>query len=105
VIELAAAEATEPEQDEPLGAEWLPGGSRGAEAELRRHRRVVVAAEGQVIRAQVVTEFRETLASLDETLASLGRRLDVIERQLGIAPPAAVEEEPPEDGSSEESAE
>jgi ATP-dependent Clp protease ATP-binding subunit ClpC len=102
VIELAAAEALEPEQDEPPGAEWLPGGSRGAEAELRRHRRVVVAAEAQVIRAQVVTEFRETLVLLDETLAALGRRLDVIERQLGIAPPAAVEEEPPEDGSSED---
>jgi ATP-dependent Clp protease ATP-binding subunit ClpA len=92
VIELAAAEAAEPDQDEPPGAEWLPAGSQGAEAELRRHRRVVVAAEAQVIRAQVVTEFRDTLASLGETLASLGRRLTVIERQLGIGPAEPEEE-------------
>jgi ATP-dependent Clp protease ATP-binding subunit ClpA len=97
VIELAAAES---DQDEPLGAEWLPAGSQGAEAELRRHRRVVVAAETQVVRAQVVTEFRETLASLDETLASLGRRLTVIERQLGIATA-----EPEDEAAEEEAAE
>ncbi len=113
VIELAAAEATEPEQDEPLGAEWLRAASQGGEADLRRHRRVVVA-EAQVVRAQVVTEFRETLASLDETLASLGRRLTVIERQLGIAEAPAEEKAPeekapeekaPEEGAPEESAE
>jgi ATP-dependent Clp protease ATP-binding subunit ClpA len=96
VIELAAAEATEPEQDEPLGAAWAPTGPQGAEAEIRLHRRVVVAAEAQVVRAQVVTEFRETLASLDETLAALGQRLDVIERQLGIAPPTPEDSAPPE---------
>jgi ATP-dependent Clp protease ATP-binding subunit ClpA len=96
VIELAAAEATE--QDEPLGAEWLPTGSQVAEAELRRHRRVVVGAEAQVVRAQVVTEFRETLASLNETLASLGRRLTVIELQLGITT-AEPDEEAAEDGA------
>ena len=94
VIELAAAES---DQDEPLGVEWLPAAPQGAEAEIRRHRRVVVAAEAQVVRAQVVTEFRETLASLDETLASLGRRLTVIERQLGIATA-----EPEEEASEEE---
>jgi ATP-dependent Clp protease ATP-binding subunit ClpC len=100
VIELAAEES---DQDEPLGAEWLPAGPQGAEAELRRHRRVVVAAEAQVVRAQVVTEFRETLASLDDTLASLGRRLTVIERQLGIAT-VEPEEAAPEEAAQEEAA-
>ena len=69
----------------------LPGGGGGSSS----------PAQAELVRAEVVSEFRETLASLDETLASLERRLTVIERQLGIAEAtpeerdsAAVPEEP-----------
>jgi ATP-dependent Clp protease ATP-binding subunit ClpC len=89
VIELAA---TEPERGDPLGAEWLPAGPQGAGAGYRRRGRVVVAGQADLVRAEVVSEFRETPASLDETLASLGRRLTVIERQLGIAEATPEEE-------------
>jgi ATP-dependent Clp protease ATP-binding subunit ClpA len=118
VIELAETEPTEP--DETLGA-WLPAAVREAGAGLRRQARAVSAAQAQMISAEmisaqalVVTEFRDTLASLDETLASLGRRLTVIERQLGIATTepeaeaaeeAAAEETAPDDKTPEESAE
>jgi ATP-dependent Clp protease ATP-binding subunit ClpA len=109
VIELAAAEATEPEQDEPLGAEWSPAGAQEARAGLRRPARAVSAAQTQMIGAQeravtalVVSEFRQTLASLDETLATLGQRLDVIERQLGIAPAGPEDSAPPEDAAPPE---
>ncbi len=120
VIELAVAEPTVP--DEPLGAEWLPAAAREAGAGLRRQARAVSAAQAQIISAEmisaqalVVSEFRETLASLDGTLESLGRRLTVIERQLGITPAepgeladpaggAEPEEGPPEEDSPGESA-
>ena len=106
VIELAAAEATEP--DDPLGAaEWLPAGSPGAEVGFRRRARVVVseAAEAQMVRGLVIGEFRETLASLGETLATLDRRLATIERQLGITAAAPEESAAPEEDAPEESAE
>ncbi len=110
VIELAAAEATEPEQDWPLGPEWLPRAElHGAGAGFRRQPRAVTAARAQEV-VRTVSEFRETLASLGETLAGLDLRLGAIERQLGIAPAspeesAAPQEETPEDDASEESAE
>jgi ATP-dependent Clp protease ATP-binding subunit ClpC len=111
VIELTATEATAPGQDEPLGAEWLPAGSPGAEAGFRRRARVAFsdAAEAQMVRGLVIGEFRETLASLGETLATLDRRLATIERQLGIAEDepeesATPQESAPEDASPEESA-
>jgi ATP-dependent Clp protease ATP-binding subunit ClpA len=105
VIELAAAEAADPEQEDPLGAQWRLAAAQGAAAGSVRRRRVVVGGEAQVVSSQVVSQFRETLASLGETLASLGRRLTVIERQLGIA--AAAPEEnaaPEEDAAPEENA-
>jgi ATP-dependent Clp protease ATP-binding subunit ClpA len=95
VIELAAAEGAEPGQDDPLGAEWL------ASPAFRRQTRVVTAAQAQVVRAEVVSEFRATLALLGQTLAALDQRLGTIERQLGIAagspeePTAAGEDDAP----------
>jgi ATP-dependent Clp protease ATP-binding subunit ClpC len=109
VIELAAAEATDPV--EPLDAEWL------ASAGFRRRARAVTAPQAHAVSGLVVGEFRETLKSLGETLAALDRRLAAIERQLGIAAASPAEsaapeedapdpdEDAPDDGSSEESAE
>jgi ATP-dependent Clp protease ATP-binding subunit ClpA len=123
VIELAAAEATEPGQDEPLAAEWLAAMSQGADAGFRRRVRAtpvspVTAAQAQeaahsmdVVRALVVSEFRGTLASLGEMLAALDVRLGAIERQLGIAAAAPEEtaaqeeEKTPEGDAPAESAE
>jgi hypothetical protein len=97
VIELAVTEPAEPA--EPLGAQWLPTTSPGDGPSFRRSVRVAVsAAEVQRIRTLVITEFRETLASLGETLASLDLRMAAIERQLGIA---AVD---PEDSAAAEEA-
>jgi hypothetical protein len=98
VLELALAElseASEGEPDQPLAVEWPNLGS--SEVGFRRMARGVVN-----VRATVVTEFRETLATIGETLAALEQRLDGIERQLGIragAPAeAAPEPEPDEPG-------
>ena len=111
VIEFAAAEATEPEQDEPLDAEWLAALSQGSHAGFRRRARAVGGDNAQeVFRALVVSEFRETLASIAETLAALDLRLGAIERQIGIAAASpeespASEEASPEEAAPEESAE
>ncbi len=79
VLLLAAAESSEPGPDEQLAVEWLAGGPQAGAAGLRLPPRAVVS-----VRAQVVNEFRETLASIGETLAALEQRLTGIERQLGI---------------------
>jgi ATP-dependent Clp protease ATP-binding subunit ClpA len=95
VIELAGAEGAEGSElgrDEPVTAEWLAGPG------FRRQARAATAAQAEVFRVQVVTEFRATLSLLGETLEGLDRRLAAIERQLGIAAvspeePAAAEED------------
>ena len=84
---LLAAESNEPGPDEQRAMEWLTG-LRAGEAGLRLPPGAVVS-----VRAQVVSEFRESLASIGQTLAALEQRLTGIERQLGITPP------PPEEGS------
>jgi ATP-dependent Clp protease ATP-binding subunit ClpC len=108
VIELAAAEATEPGQDEALGAEWLPAGSTAAAAGFRRRAQAAAfgdaAAEAQMVRGLVIGEFRETLASLGETLATLDQRLATIERQLGIAAASPAEAAAPEESPAEAAA-
>jgi ATP-dependent Clp protease ATP-binding subunit ClpA len=96
VLELALAETSEAsggEQDRRVAVEWPNLGS--SEAGFRRTTRGVVN-----VRASVVTEFRETLATIGETLASLEQRLDGIERQLGIkaGAPAETAPEPEEAG-------
>jgi ATP-dependent Clp protease ATP-binding subunit ClpA len=90
VLQLAAAESGEPGPDEQLAVEWLAGGPQAGGAGLRLPPRAVIS-----VRAQVVHEFRQTLASIGETLATLDQRLTGIERQLGITRPA------PEEGSEE----
>jgi ATP-dependent Clp protease ATP-binding subunit ClpA len=85
---LLAAESGEPGPDEQLAVEWLAGGPQAGGAGLRLPPRAVVS-----IRAQVVNEFRQTLASIGETLTALEQRLTGIERQLGITRLA------PEEGS------
>ena len=90
VLLLAAAESGEPGPDEQLAVEWLAGGPQAGGAGLRLPPRAIVS-----VRAQVVNEFRQTLASIGETLATLDQRLTGIERQLGITRPA------PEEGSEE----
>ena len=82
VLLLAAAESNEPLPDEQQAMEWLAGAQQAGGPGLRLPPRAVVT-----VRAQVVNEFRETLAALE-------RRLTGIERQLGITPPA------PEEGSA-----
>ena len=121
---LAASEPSEPGPDEQLAMEWLASGSQAA-AGVRLPPRA-----GAVVPARVISEFRETLASIGETLEALERRLTGIERQLGItaetaqgpdAPTRAADDaaaarpeatqtpdrtsEAPEDGTPEESAE
>jgi ATP-dependent Clp protease ATP-binding subunit ClpA len=96
VLELAlaeASEASEGEQGRRVAVEWPNLGS--SDVGFRRTTRGVVN-----VRASVVTEFRETLATIGETLASLEQRLDGIERQLGIkaGAPAEAAPEPEEAG-------
>jgi ATP-dependent Clp protease ATP-binding subunit ClpA len=94
VLMLALTESNELGADEKLAMEWLAGGPQAAAAGLR-----LTPRGGVVVRAQVVSEFRETLASIGETLAALEQRLTGIERQLGIttpAPAAAAPEGGPE---------
>ena len=86
VLLLAAAESNDPGPDEQRAMEWLASGLRAGGAGLRLPPGAVVG-----VRAQVVSEFRETLASIGETLAALENRLTGIERQLGITPPAPEE--------------
>jgi len=90
VLVLAATEANEPGPDEQLAVEWLAGGSQAGGAGLRLPPRGVVR-----VRAAVVSEFRETLATIEGTLAALDQRLTGIERQLGIT--AAQPEESAEE--------
>jgi ATP-dependent Clp protease ATP-binding subunit ClpA len=100
VLVLAAAEPTEstdPEQDEPMVAEWPYAGPRGPGSGFLPRPRAFVD-----VRTQVITEFRETLASLGETLTSLDRRLAEIEHRLGIAAEEPAEEEPAEEEPAEE---
>ena len=87
VLELVTAEASEPGQDQPLAEAWLSPRSRG-DAFLRASRAAVD------VRAQVVIEFRDTLATISETLAALEARLDGIERQLGIGAETPAESAP-----------
>ena len=95
VLLLAAAESGEPGPDEQLAVEWLAGGPQAGGAGLRLPPRAVIS-----VRAQVVHEFRQTLASIGETLATLDQRLTGIERQLGITRPAPEEgSEEPDDGT------
>ena len=91
VLELVTAEASEEseaERDQPLAVEW-PSSLGSSEVGFRRTTRGVVN-----VRASVVTEFRETLATIGETLAALEQRLDGIERQLGIRTGAPAEAAP-----------
>ena len=122
---LAASEPSEPGPDEQLAMEWLASGSQTAAAGLRHPPRAAT-----LVRPGVISEFRETLASIGGTLEALERRLTGIERQLGITaeaaqgrdePTRAAEDaaaarpeaaqapdrtgEAPEDGTPEESAE
>jgi Clp amino terminal domain, pathogenicity island component len=79
VLLLAATEANEPGPDEQLAVEWPGSGPQAGGAGLRLPPRGVVR-----VQAAVVSEFRETLATIEETLAALDQRLTGIERQLGI---------------------
>ena len=96
MLTLSLAESTELGPDEQLAVEWLAGGPQAAAAGLRLPPRAVVS-----VRAQVVTEFRETLATIGETLAALEQRLTGIERQLGITRPAPEEAAQPPDAAAE----
>jgi hypothetical protein len=107
VLLLAAAESDEPGEsgglgpDEQLAVEWLAGGPQAGGAGLRLPPRAVIS-----VRAQVVHEFRRTLASIGETLATLDQRLAGVERQLGITPPAPeAGPAPAESSAPEESSE
>jgi ATP-dependent Clp protease ATP-binding subunit ClpA len=88
VIELAEVESVQPEQVDPLAAEWVP------HTRVRRARAISVPAE-QLVGGQSVTaavaEFRQTLASLGRALEALDGRLAVIEGRLGIAAAAPAE--------------
>ena len=97
VLLLATAEPGESGglgPDEQLAVEWLAGGPQAGGAGLRLPPRAVVS-----VQAQVVHEFRRTLASIGETLATLDQRLTGIERQLGITRPAPEEGPAPEESS------
>ena len=96
VLTLSLAESTELGPDEKLAMEWLAGGPQAAAAGLR-----LTPRGGVVVRAQVVSEFRETLASIGETLAALEQRLTGIERQLGITRPAPEEAAQPPEAAAE----
>jgi hypothetical protein len=87
---LTASELGEPGPDEQLAMEWLASGSQTAAAGLRLPPRATA-----VVRPGVISEFRETLASIGGTLEALERRLTGIERRLGIAAePAQGPDEP-----------
>jgi ATP-dependent Clp protease ATP-binding subunit ClpA len=86
VLLLAAAAAAEENAagpDEQLAAGWLASGLQASGTGLRLPPWAVAS-----VRAQVVSEFREALASIGGTLEALERRLTGIERQLGITPEA-----------------
>jgi ATP-dependent Clp protease ATP-binding subunit ClpA len=78
VLLLVASEPSEPGPDEQLAMEWLASGSQAA-AGVRLPPRAAA-----VVRPGVISEFRETLASIGGTLEALERRLTGIERRLGI---------------------
>jgi ClpA/ClpB-like protein len=82
--------ASEPGPDEQLAVEWLASGSQAAAPGLRRAPRAAA-----LVRPGVISEFRETLASIGGTLEALERRLTGIERQLGITAEAAREPDEP----------
>ena len=96
VLLLAAAESNEPGPDEQRAMEWLASGLRAGGAGLRLPPEAVVS-----VRAQVVSEFRESLASIGQTLAALEQRLTGIERQLGITPPAPEDADQSSDAAAE----
>ena len=99
VLLLAADDEGNPAgPDEQLATEWLASGPQAGSVGLRLPPRAVVS-----VRAQVVSEFRETLASIGGTLEALERRLTGIERQLGITAEAA-QEGPDEPGRAAEDA-
>jgi ATP-dependent Clp protease ATP-binding subunit ClpC len=75
---LAASELSEPGPDEQLAMEWLASGSQTA-AGVRLPPRAAA-----LVRPGVISEFRETLASIGGTLEALERRLTGIERRLGV---------------------
>jgi len=79
----AAAEENAAGPDEQLAAGWLASGLQASGTGLRLPPWAVAS-----VRAQVVSEFREALASIGGTLEALERRLTGIERQLGITPEA-----------------
>jgi ATP-dependent Clp protease ATP-binding subunit ClpA len=81
---LSLADAAE--QDEALTPEWIVP---SAQAGGPRYRGGVVT-----VRTQVVSEFRDSLATIGQTLAALEERLAGIERRLGITPPAPAGEAP-----------
>jgi len=89
VLMLALAESNEPGPDEQATVEWLTGGPQAAAAGFRLAPRAVVR-----VRPEVVSEFRETLATIGETMAALERRLAGIERRLGISPPEQAAQSP-----------
>jgi ATP-dependent Clp protease ATP-binding subunit ClpA len=93
VLTLSLAESTELGPDEKLAMEWLAGGPQAAAAGLRLPPR-------SVVRVSMVTEFRETLATIGETLAALEQRLTGIERQLGITPPTPEDADQPPDAAA-----
>jgi ATP-dependent Clp protease ATP-binding subunit ClpA len=84
VLLLVASEPSEPGPDEQLAMEWLASGTQSAAAGVRLPPRT-----GALVRPGVISEFRETLASIGGTLEALERRLTGIERQLGITAEAA----------------
>jgi hypothetical protein len=92
VLELAIAEVSEAGQGRRLAVEWPSLGSPA-----RGFRRASVAD----VRAEVVIEFRDTLATIGETLAALEVRLDGIERRLGIGAGAPAEAAPPPEADAE----
>jgi ATP-dependent Clp protease ATP-binding subunit ClpA len=94
VLALAAAEPSEPGPDEQLAVEWLASRSSSG-GRIRLSPRTVIG-----VRAQVVNEFRDTLATIGDTLATLEQRLAGIERQLGITPPPAETEQGPEEAAA-----
>jgi hypothetical protein len=92
VIKLAAAEPTD-----PLAADWASPGPQVFDPGPRVARRGIIG-----VQAQVVIEFRETLASLGRTLAALDQRLAAIESRLGIAAAAEEPADPEAPAESEE---
>ena len=85
---LAAAAAAAAGADDPQAAEWRSAGLPGTVFPQAPR-----AARGRVVvRPEMITEVRDTLATITSTLSALDQRLTGIERQLGITPPEAKAE-------------